>query len=103
MILLPVVKSCTVKSRIVTVEGKRGKVTKNFRHAPVEIAKVSFKGGDKSHKRKGDYIRLRKWFGRTGDAAACGTIKGILQSLMVGVTEVSNLHFLLALAQRVCV
>ena len=64
-------------------------MTKNFRHAPVEIEKVKMNDA----KRKGDYIRLRKWFGRKADAAAAGSIKGIISSMFVGVTEVSTSFF----------
>lgn len=84
--LTQLVKSVTVKSRILTVVGKRGSITKNFRHAPVEIEKVKMDDA----KRKGDYIRLRKWFGRKGDAAAASTLRGIIHGMFVGVTEVST-------------
>jgi ribosomal protein L6P/L9E len=61
-------------------------VTKNFRHAAVEIDKLK----QNTPKRKGDYIRIRKWFGRAGDAAAAGTLRGIIKGMIVGVTEVSH-------------
>jgi hypothetical protein len=78
-------------------------VTKNFRHAPVEIDRVTIKAGKKPQKRTGDFIRVRKWFGRTGDSATCGSIKGIIQSIIVGVTEVRTFSSFPALVQRVCV
>jgi len=75
-----------IKSRILTIKGKRGSVTKNLRHIAVEIDKLK----QNTPKRKGDYIRIRKWFGNTGDAASAGTLRGIIKSMIVGVTEVSK-------------
>jgi len=67
-----------------TIVGPRGTVSQNFRHAPVEIDKV------KRDKKEGEWIRIRKWFGRKGDSAFAGSLRGIIQSMMVGVTEVSQ-------------
>jgi len=85
----PCLVDVQVKSRILTIKGKRGSVTKNFRHAAVEIDKLK----QNTPKRKGDYIRIRKWFGSAGDAASAGTLRGIIKSMIVGVTEVSKHSF----------
>ena len=73
----------TIKSRVVTIVGPRGTVERNFRHAPVEMHKVKRPGKD------GEWIRVRKWFGRSADSARAGTLKGVLGGMFVGVTQVS--------------
>lgn len=75
-------------------------MTKNFRHAAVEIDKLK----QNTPKRKGDYIRIRKWFGSAGDAACAGSLRGIISSMIVGVTEVSkhSSHTVSALVGIVC-
>ena len=49
----------TVNARKVTVKGKRGEVKKNFTHLAVELQKIK----QNDNKRKGNYIRIRMWFG----------------------------------------
>ena len=49
----------SVKARHVTVKGKRGEVKKNFQHLAVELQKIK----QNDNKRKGNYIRIRMWFG----------------------------------------
>lgn len=70
-----------------TVKGKRGTVTKNFRHLTCDLKKIK----QDTPKRKGLFIRIRTWFGTKGDAAATGTIRGLIKNMMTGVFEVSLL------------
>ena len=49
----------TVNARKVSVKGKRGEVKKNFTHLAVELQKIK----QNDNKRKGNYIRIRMWFG----------------------------------------
>lgn len=76
----------TCKSRILTVKGKRGSVTKNFRHLTCELKKMK----QDTPKRKGTFIRIRVWFGSKGDISSTGTVKGLIKNMFVGVTEVSH-------------
>ena len=41
--LWAVVKKCTVNARKVTIEGKRGKITKDFSHIACELKKMAQK------------------------------------------------------------
>jgi len=80
----------TIKSRVVTVKGARGTVTKDLSHMSVEMQKM--KQADK--KRKGNFIRLRMWFGAYKQAAQVKTVKSIINNMMSGVVEVSHFHLI---------
>ena len=75
-----------VKARHVTVKGKRGEVKKNFQHLAVELQKIK----QNDNKRKGNYIRIRMWFGGYKQACAVNTLKSLIENMITGVTEVST-------------
>ena len=79
----------TIKSRIVTVKGPRGSVTKDFSHIGVElqIQKQATK------KRTGNFIRFRMWFGAYKQACAVRTVRSLINNMITGVTEVSFFRF----------
>jgi large subunit ribosomal protein L9e len=60
----------TIKSRIVTVKGPRGSVSKDFSHIGVELQILK----QASKKRTGNYIRFRMWFGAYKQACAVRTV-----------------------------
>merc|ERR1739846_51032 len=72
-----------VKARHVTVKGKRGEVKKNFQHLAVELQKIK----QNDNKRKGDFIRIRMWFGGYKQACAVNTLKSLISNMITGVTE----------------
>lgn len=59
----------SIKSRVVTVKGARGSVTKDLSHMSVEMQIMK----QASDKRKGNFIRLRMWFGGYKQAAQVKT------------------------------
>jgi large subunit ribosomal protein L9e len=65
-----------VKSRIVTVKGPRGTLVRNFKHARVDITKLS--------KSK---IQVEKWFGTKKEVAAVRTICSHIKNLIKGVVK----------------
>jgi large subunit ribosomal protein L9e len=65
-----------VKSRIVTVEGARGTLTKNLRHIDLEI------------QIKGDKIKLIVWHGTRKHVACLRTVKSHIENMITGVTKV---------------
>lgn len=69
----------TVKSRLVTVTGPRGKLSKNLRHADVDIRLV--KG--KVHK-----VTLAVWQGGRKHVAVLRTLKSLIVNMITGVTKV---------------
>ena len=75
-----------VKARIVTVKGPRGEVKKNFSHLAVELQKMNLK----EKKRSGIHIRIRMWFGGYKQACSVNTLKSLIENMIVGVTEVSQ-------------
>lgn len=65
-----------VKSRIVTVEGERGILTKNLRHIDLEIQV------------KNDKIKLIVWHGTRKHVACLRTVKAHIVNMITGVTKV---------------
>merc|ERR1712156_949085 len=73
----------TLKARKVTVKGKRGEVTKNFSHVACELKKMK----QDTKKAKGNFIRIRMWFGGYKQACAVNTLKSLIENMITGVTE----------------
>lgn len=69
--------SVSIKSRLVTVKGPRGELSKNLRHIDMEIKKVS----DKK-------IRLIVWHGSRKHVACLRTVRSLIENMMNGVTKV---------------
>jgi len=74
--ILPEVK-IKVKSRIVTVTGPRGELTRNFKHLQADISI------DKSGKK----LKVEVWFGTSKHIAAIRTICTHITNLQIGVTK----------------
>ncbi|TRY74034.1 hypothetical protein TCAL_05042 [Tigriopus californicus] len=66
----------TVKSRVVTVKGARGTLTKSFRHLAVDIFMPTKKT-----------VRVEKWFGKRKELAAVRTVCSHITNLINGVTS----------------
>ena len=71
----PVIVTLSVKSRMVTVKGKRGTLRKSFKHMSIEMTKVSEKK-----------LRIDMWFTNRKQAAYMRTVKGHIQNMFKGVT-----------------
>lgn len=69
--------SVTVKSRLVTVKGPRGELTKSLRHINMEIKKIS----DKK-------IKLIVWHGGRKHVACLRTVRSLIMNMIQGVTKV---------------
>ncbi len=67
----------TVDSRTVTVTGKRGSLTREFKHVNVAFVVL----GKKS-------IRVDMWFGNRLQLACLRTVTTHIENMMVGVTKV---------------
>ena len=72
--------SLTVKSRLVTVKGPRGELTKSLRHIDMEIKKV----GDKK-------VKLIIWHGGRKHVACLRTVRSLIVNMINGVTKVPTL------------
>lgn len=73
-----------VKSRVITVKGKRGSVTKSFKHLKVEITPGEKKVGDKTEK----ILKLNSYLVTYKRAAVLNTIKSHIENMIKGVTDV---------------
>lgn len=73
----------TVKSRVVQVSGKRGKLVRSFRHARVDISMP-----------KKNLVLVEKWFGTNKENAVVRTICSHINNMIKGVTKVSRCRFL---------
>ena len=70
----------SVKSRVVTVKGSRGTLTKSFKHLALDISMP-----DKNS------VRVEKWFGKRKELAAVRTVCSHITNLINGVTKVRDL------------
>merc|ERR1712093_651466 len=66
----------TIKSRLVTVEGPRGKLTKNLNHLAVNF----------SHPKK-DVINIELHHGARKNVATLRTVRTLINNLFIGVTK----------------
>ncbi|KAG5177326.1 ribosomal protein L6, alpha-beta domain-containing protein [Tribonema minus] len=66
-----------VKSRVVSVEGPRGSLTRNFKHLNLDIQKAD--GGKK--------LRVDLWFGNRKQLACIRTVCSHIENLITGVTK----------------
>jgi large subunit ribosomal protein L9e len=65
-----------VNSRVVTVKGPRGTLQRSFKHARVQITKLS-----------NTKIQVQKWFGTKKEVAAVRTICSHIKNLIKGVVK----------------
>ena len=70
-----------IKSRLITVEGPRGKLTKNVRHVNMDIQHI---------KGKTNKVLLAVWQGGRKHVACLRTIKSLIQNMITGVTKVKS-------------
>jgi len=70
--------SLSIKSRLITVEGPRGKLVKNVRHVNMDIQLI---------KGKADKVLLAVWQGGRKHVACLRTIKSLIQNMITGVTK----------------
>ena len=73
------VSKVSIKSRVVTVVGPRGKLTKSFKHAQVEFHKVKTAKGLK--------IQVTIWFGASKTLSSARTICSHISNMFIGVTK----------------
>jgi len=71
----------TIKSRIINVEGPRGKLEKNVRHINMDIQLI---------KGKKNKVTLAVWQGGRKHVACLRTIKSLIENMITGVTKVRN-------------
>ena len=69
----------TVKSRLITVKGPRGTLSKNVRHIDMDIRLL---------KGKTNKITLAVWQGGRKHVACLRTIKSLIVNMILGVTKV---------------
>eukprot|EP00658_Telonema_sp_P-2_P009661 TRINITY_DN135_c0_g1_i3.p2 TRINITY_DN135_c0_g1~~TRINITY_DN135_c0_g1_i3.p2 ORF type:complete len:193 (+),score=65.65 TRINITY_DN135_c0_g1_i3:222-800(+) len=65
----------TIKSRVVSVKGPRGELTKNFRHMDVDI---------KYNEKKGE-ITVEKWFAKKKEIATIKTACSLIENMFTGL------------------
>ena len=74
------------KARKVTIKGKNGEITKDFRHMPLEIHLVK----QNTKNRKGTYLHIKMWFAGKKQACSVSTLKSLIKNMIRGVVEVST-------------
>lgn len=76
-----------IKSRIITVEGPRGVLTRDVHHINMDIRLV---------KGKANKVTLAVWQGGRKHVACLRTVKSLILNLIKGVTKVSSSFVLFA-------
>ncbi|GAB6033269.1 60S ribosomal protein L9 [Chamberlinius hualienensis] len=76
IIEIPKDVSVCVKSRVVTVKGPRGTLTRNFRHVQVDMQMI---GKSK--------LKVEKWFGTRKELASVRTVCTHVENMVKGVTK----------------
>ena len=66
-----------IKSRVVTVTGKFGKLTKDFKHVPVDLKLVNF----------GRQIKCEMWFGNTKPRASIRSVCSHINNMFTGLRK----------------
>ena len=79
-----------VKARQVNVKGKLGKLSKAFKHIPIEIFK------SKSAKSGKDALKFKMWLQRKKRNAAIGTVKSTIRNMITGVSTGYKFKMVLA-------
>ena len=67
----------SVKSRVVTVKGPRGTLTKSFRHEPVEMEMSA----------DGKQVHLARWMATKKENANLQTFTAHIRNMIIGVTQ----------------
>lgn len=80
IISIPENVKVSVKSKVVTVEGPKGTLSRNFRQVPIQIAEV--KEGDRVTQ-----INVRIWFAKSKPKACVNTICKHIKNMITGVTK----------------
>ena len=76
LVTIPDGVECSVKSRVVTIKGSRGTLTKSFKHLAVDISMP-----------KPNVVKVEKWFGKRKELAAVRTVCSHITNLVNGVTK----------------
>lgn len=66
----------SINHRVVTVRGKRGTLTRSFKHTQLEMKKINK-----------DTILVRKWFGLRKQLAGVRTVCSHIENMIVGVSR----------------
>lgn len=76
---IPSTVEVTIKSRLITVTGPRGTLTKNVRHVDMDIRLL---------KGKTTKVTLAVWQGGRKHVACLRTIRSLINNMITGVTKV---------------
>lgn len=78
----------TAHSRTVTVTGPRGKLTRAFKHVPVDIQVLD----------DGKLLKVDSWFANSKQAACVKSVVSVIENLFTGVLKGYEYHMRLAYA-----
>merc|ERR1711915_1134732 len=79
-VLIPEGVSASVKNRVITIRGPRGKLTRSFRAMQLEMTATK-------NKKNETEIKITKWFGTRKQVAAVRTVCSHIQNMVKGVTK----------------
>lgn len=79
-LVIPEGITITIKSRLISVTGPRGTLTKNVRHVDMDIRLIKGKTTNK--------VTLAVWQGGRKHVACLRTIRSLITNMITGVTKV---------------
>jgi large subunit ribosomal protein L9e len=79
----------SVKSRTVTIEGKRGKITKAFKHLKVEL--LVKEEVNATTKKKVRFVEINTYLTSYKNSAILYTVGSHIKNMIIGVTKVYSL------------
>jgi len=77
---IPAGVTVSIKSRVVTVTGPKGKLERAFKHIALDMQLVTSESGEKE-------LKVDMWFGNRENVAAIRTICSHIENMIVGVTK----------------
>ena len=76
-----------VKARVITVTGKLGSLTRDFKHIPMEIFMTTKTVGDESNETEKTFMQVNLWFSNRKQLACVRTVCSHVENMIVGVTR----------------
>jgi len=76
-----------IKSRSITVTGKLGSLTREFKHVPMEMRKVTKAVGEEGAETEQDFVQVDLWFATRKELACIRTVCSHVENMIIGVTR----------------
>jgi large subunit ribosomal protein L9e len=76
-----------VKSRVVSVTGKLGSLTQEFKHIPMECRKITKMVGEEGEEEEKSFVQVDLWFANRKQLACVRTVCSHIENMIIGTTR----------------